>query len=68
MLLKDECVFVVEDAIADFEVQHGFNGQALTDYVIGALCEKINEEDDGGDPYLSLWRVTRMWSGWTEGM
>ena len=52
--LKDECVFVVVDAIADFGVQHGIDGQALTDYVIGALHERINRSDDVGDPYYPL--------------
>ena len=32
-------------------MQRGIDGQALTDYVIGALHEKINRSDDGGDPY-----------------
>ena len=49
--LKDECVYMVERAIADFGVQHGIYGQALTDYVSGALYERINGSDDGGDPY-----------------
>ena len=51
MFLKDECVFVVVDAIADYGVHHGIDGQALTDYVIGALNERINRSGDGGDPY-----------------
>ena len=53
-LKKDKCVFVVERTIAEFRVQHGIGGQALTDYVIRALREKINEEDDCGDPYHPL--------------
>ena len=52
--LKDECVFVVVDAIADFGVQHGIDGQALTDYAIRALHERINRSDDAGDLYYLL--------------
>ena len=54
VLMKDECVLVVERAITDFGVQHGINRDALTDYVIGALHEKFNEGDDGRDPYYPL--------------
>ena len=50
-LLKDECAYLVERAIADFGVQHRACGQALTDYVIGFLGERFNSSDDGGDPY-----------------
>ena len=57
--LKDKCLFAVVDAIADFGLQHGINGQALTDYVIGALHERINRSD-------IPWRMTRWWTGWTE--
>ena len=53
-LLKDECVFVVEDAIADFGVQHGIGSQALTDYVIGDLHERINRVNDCGHLYYPL--------------
>ena len=49
--LKDECVFVVVDAIADFGMEHGICHQALMDYVIGAIHERINGSSDGGDPY-----------------
>ena len=49
--LKDEFVFVVVDAIADFGGQHWIGSQALTDYVISALHERINRSGDGGDPY-----------------
>ena len=52
--LKDECVYMVERAIADFGVQHGIDGQALTDYVSGALHERINGSNDGFDPYCPL--------------
>ena len=51
--LKNECVFVVVDSIADFGVQHGIGSQALADYVIGALHERTNRSSDGGDPYYS---------------
>ena len=53
-LLKDKCVFVMEDAIADFGVQHGISSQALTDYVIGALHERINRVNDCGHLYYPL--------------
>ena len=49
-LMKDECVLVVEHAIADFRVQHGIDGRALTVYVIGALHEGFDEKDNDGDP------------------
>ena len=49
--LKDECVYMVERAIADFGVQHGIYGQALTGYVSRALYVRINGSNDGWDPY-----------------
>ena len=49
-MIKDECVFVVECMFAEFGVQHGIGGQALTDYVIGYLYKRLNS-GDGGDPY-----------------
>jgi len=62
VLMKDECVFVVQRAIADFGVQHWIDGNALTDYVIGALHEKFNEENYVGI-HIIPWRMTRRWSG-----
>ena len=51
-LLKDECVFVVEEAIADFGMEHGICRQALTDHVIGALHVTFDERgEDGGFPF-----------------
>ena len=51
-LLKDKCVFAVEDAIADFGMEHGVCCQALMVYVIGALRARFDERDEaGGFPY-----------------
>ena len=63
--MKDECVFVVKRAIADFGAQHGINGNALTEYVIGALHEGFNEKDDGGDPYYPSEDVEKV--EWSDG-
>ena len=53
--LKDDCVFAVEEAINNFGVEHGICLQTLTDYVIGALCEKFySRAEDGGWPYYPL--------------
>ena len=49
--LEDECVFVVVYAIADFGMEHGICRQALTDYKIGALHERINRSGYCRDPY-----------------
>ena len=45
---------MVVDAIADFGMEHGICCQALTDYVIGALHERINRSGDGEDLYHPL--------------
>ena len=66
-LLKDKCGVVVEDAIADFGREHGICPQALTDYVIGALYERINGSDDGGIHIVPR-RVTRQRTDWMEEM
>ena len=42
----------MEEAIADFGMEHGICCQALMDYVIGALHARFDERDeDGGFPY-----------------
>ena len=53
--LKDDCAFAVKDTITDFGMEHGICLQALTDYVIGALCESFDSRaGDGGWPYYPL--------------
>ena len=54
VLMKHECVFVVDHAFGHFGVQHGIGGNAITDYVIGALHESFYERDDGGYPSSEL--------------
>ena len=51
-LLKDECGYLVEDAIAGFGLQHGVCRNALSSYVQGFLYRRLYE-DDGHDPYYS---------------
>jgi len=51
-LLKDECAYLVEDAIAEFSMRHGVCRNALSSHVQGFLCGRLNEHD-GQDPYYS---------------
>jgi hypothetical protein len=51
-LLKDECGYLVEDAIAEFGLQHGVCRNALSSYVQGFLYCRLHL-GDGQDPYYS---------------
>jgi hypothetical protein len=52
-ILKRQCGYLVEDAIAEFGLRHGVCKNALLSYVQGFLYRRLYE-DDGRDPYYSL--------------
>ena len=51
-LLKDECAYLLEDAIAEFRMRRGVCRNALLSHVQLFLCGRLNERD-GQDLYYS---------------
>ena len=51
--MKDECAYLVGDAITEFSMRQRVSRNALLSHVQGFLYRRLNERD-GRDPYYSL--------------